>query len=366
VSNALATILASLGGAGAVTLGLCAYFGKILEKNIEEKQKSESKKNIELLKAQLAVFNEEVTGQNKARRDYRYEAKKRLYAQVEPLLFQLTEAGESALYRIYSLARATRNGNLDGEYGWLDGTGYYMASTIYKLIAPLVIVRILKRKLTLVDLTVDPRINLQYQISKWIYNSYGDDFQLARGGVDEGQSNELALEYYPHDSNWEAKRNNEPEKFWRQGIPIGYVDNATEVLLEEGKDGTLNLISFGAFWEGLTSASKIQEKFSIFLDVFVRFHPRRRPILWRLLVAQARLFHALLQIRDAQSDGPDLMTREIFKMPIEKASLFNWATNQEDRIAIQRADTVATLYLDTCVRDSVRLFHADAPLDGSQ
>jgi hypothetical protein len=47
-----------------------------------------------------------------ARRDYEYEARKRLYEQVEPILFQLYEALEEAHYRVRSLARSSRNGNL--------------------------------------------------------------------------------------------------------------------------------------------------------------------------------------------------------------------------------------------------------------
>jgi hypothetical protein len=190
------------------------------------------------------------------------------------------------------LARAARNGNLDGESGWLDGTSYYTAYTIYKLVAPLGIVRILQRKLTLVDLTVDSRINLQYQIAKWIYNSYSDDFEFARGGGEEGRSSAFALEYDPNNLSWKEKREVDPQVYWRQGLPIGHVDNATEVLLEKAVDGTLNLISFGAFWEGLTTPSKIREKYSTLIDVFLRFHPRTRPVLWRILVAPARLFNA--------------------------------------------------------------------------
>lgn len=47
-----------------------------------------------------------------ARRDYEYEALKRLYAECEPLLFQFFELAEDAESRVRALARDCRMGNL--------------------------------------------------------------------------------------------------------------------------------------------------------------------------------------------------------------------------------------------------------------
>jgi hypothetical protein len=86
-----------------------------------------------------------------ARRDYDYEARKRLYKEAEPLLFRLSEASEAALHRIFSLARTARNGDLGSEGNWLDSPEYFMASTIYTLLVPAVVFRLLQDRLTLVD-----------------------------------------------------------------------------------------------------------------------------------------------------------------------------------------------------------------------
>src|ERR1700741_4790112 len=57
-----------------------------------------------------------------ARRDYEYDARKRLYKEVEPLLFQLFEASEHSYFRVKSLARTCRNGNLGkGPASWTAG-----------------------------------------------------------------------------------------------------------------------------------------------------------------------------------------------------------------------------------------------------
>src|SRR5262245_54437043 len=47
-----------------------------------------------------------------ARRDYQYEARKRLYHECGPLVFQLAELSEAAFYRITGLAQTASQGNL--------------------------------------------------------------------------------------------------------------------------------------------------------------------------------------------------------------------------------------------------------------
>jgi hypothetical protein len=56
---------------------------------------------LEKIKNDLEIKKDEQA----ARRDYEYEARKRLYQECEPILFQFVELSESALKRIYALAR---------------------------------------------------------------------------------------------------------------------------------------------------------------------------------------------------------------------------------------------------------------------
>lgn len=48
-----------------------------------------------------------------ALRDYEYEARKRLYRECGPILFQLAEQAEAMYYRIIGLAGTARQGNHD-------------------------------------------------------------------------------------------------------------------------------------------------------------------------------------------------------------------------------------------------------------
>jgi DNA-binding protein H-NS len=63
------------------------------------------------LESKLATKRDKET----ARREYEYDARKKLYEAYEPLLFQFNELAENALRRVIALARASRQGKLEGK-----------------------------------------------------------------------------------------------------------------------------------------------------------------------------------------------------------------------------------------------------------
>jgi hypothetical protein len=225
-----------------------------------------------------------------ARRDYDYEARKRLYRECEPLLFRLAEGSENALHRIFSLARTARDGDLEQDRSWLNGPGYYMASTIYNLMVPIVIFRLLQNRLTLVDLTVDRRISNQYLTAKLLYITFTEDFVLSRF--------EPELHYQPFVAAWEKMRAEQPTRYWRQGLTLGRLDAAIDGMIHRSPDNTERCITFGefepSFYKDLTE-NGVESCFAPFIDVFSYFHPARRPILWRILVVQAHLHARLMR-----------------------------------------------------------------------
>ncbi|HEX8178849.1 MAG TPA: hypothetical protein VF525_04825 [Pyrinomonadaceae bacterium] len=243
---------------------------------------------------ELEAFRSELAEERAERdavRDYKYEARKRLYQEIEPLNFQLIEAAENALHRIYGLARTAQAGNL-GAGGWLAREGYYTLSTMYKLIMPVAIFRLIQQKLTLVDLTVDPNANAQYVLAKALYISFTDDFVFA--------SATPALPYDPNRLDWQERRAEDEQKYWRQGIPLGHLDDAADALLKH--DGSGRWLTFGGFQRQYKDRqSEVFEKFDAVNSVLLNFHPRTRPVLWRLLVTQAHLYLALLQFRHAHA-----------------------------------------------------------------
>lgn len=287
-----------------------------------------TQKQVEQLKAELA----EKKSENDARRDYQYEARKRLYEECEPLLFQLAEVSEYALYRSQSLARTARRGDLDPPNTWLHGPDYYMATTIYILLAPLAVFKLIQRRITFVDLTVEPQIRAQYQLAKALYFSFTDHFDFAQV--------QPVIAYDPHVSNWKKLRLTDPVKYWRQGIPAGRLDVAVEALIFQQASVPARLKSYGEFEaEYLTQNSPTQNTFSHVTDVFINFHPATRPVLWRTLIAQAHIYRALLETNRGAPVQP---------IPISERNKLDWRqtpTEASDEKVLREPFSVAEAYL---------------------
>jgi hypothetical protein len=225
-----------------------------------------------------------------ARRDYQYEAHKRLYTECEPLLFQLAELAEHAYYRIYSLARTARLGSLPD---WLSYHDYYKSSTMYKLVAPLVVFRLIQQRLTFVDLSLDSHIANQYRLLKFLYLTFTDAFDLAN--IDP------KIEYYPDADDWEILRKENPEKYWRQGMYLGVLDTTIDALLEPKEK--MRWKTYGEFEsEFKDRKSTTHTLFLTMADILHAFHPKGRPVFWRMLWTQSLIYKKILESQSS-TDG---------------------------------------------------------------
>ena len=324
------------------------------------KLKAEHDLNIETLKVKLKAKSDEAIAQlqhdlgdmsaeRNARRDYKYEARKRLYEQYEPLLFQLVEFSESALYRIYSLARTSRNGDLvaegnflahDGQYlsaydalGWLGTPRYYMTSTIYELLAPLAIYKLMKRRLTLVDLQLDPRIATQYTLAKILYLTLSCDFEFA--------SQNPIIQYTPNIRGWEEKRKKEASIYWRQGVPLYNLDSAVEEILNHEAESPF-LRSFGEYKRFIfddgeqnrdSKEMKSEPYYYKLADVFLGFHPKTRPVFWRALIAQAHLHRLIIKLFVTDTYDPTENLLNILPIPEEEREKFEWRSPADSEVS---------------------------------
>lgn len=233
-----------------------------------------------------------------ARNEYRYKASIRLYEEYEPLLFQLVEASEDALFRIVSLARAARIGQIrhDGS-GWLGGEGYYLTSTVYRILCPVAVFSIVRRKLTLVDLTVDSHIASEYDYAKRLYVSLSDDFEFARV--------EPSLEYDPFSGCSDDVLRSDPARYRRQGVAIGSIDNAADALITDREAGRPAIMTLGQFATAISDkSSDVWRHVAEMVDIFTGFHPATRPVLWRSLITMAHLYRSFLATRDARMSRP--------------------------------------------------------------
>jgi len=134
-----------------------------------------------------------------ARRSYEYEARKRLYNAYEPLRVRLLDCTDNAVRQIVDLVG--RPG--PGRPGY-SSAEYRLNATIYYLLAPLVVSRMIERRLTLVDLGLDARIHTEFVLAQAICRSLADEFQAAQ--LDP------TLPYTPYVQGWREKRQECPQR----------------------------------------------------------------------------------------------------------------------------------------------------------
>jgi hypothetical protein len=299
-----------------------------------------NQRDIERIKAQFA----EEKSEKDARRDYEYEARKRLYQECEPLFFQLAECSETALFQIQSLAERSREGNLESESeGYLSKNSYYLKSTIYNLLKPLVIYKLVHSRLTLIDLQVDAKIRLQYVFAKLLYRTFTRDMTIA--------ALDPKLQYHPYDENWRELRKHEPQEYYRQGFTLGRLDNALDSFIQTDDKGINSIISFGRFEEIFETVKPehVNSSLGAARDVFFQFHPQKRPVLWRELICQAHVYQCLLNIKD-QDEFDEKQAKKYFEnvfSDIKEREKFDWRIKNdvEDKKVLVEPFQVAKQFL---------------------
>lgn len=278
-----------------------------------------NQENVEVIKAKFA----EQKAEKDARRDYLYDARKRLYEECEPIFFQLNEAVEGTVHRIWSLARTSRKGKLGFiQGGWLAAEGYYSISTYYKLMAPVGLFKLLSERLTLVDMSVDPIVRARYELIKCSFICWTDDFALAKL--------KQKIDYDPNVREWRDLRKSNPSKYWRQGLPMGRLEGIADALLVIGQDSKKRLASFGEFEkEFRLQESETRAAFRLLADIVLGFDPRTRPVFWRILVTQAHICEAILRTNNARNGSFESEIKPIQKISTRERLKFDWRQQKE-------------------------------------
>ena len=280
-----------------------------------------------------------------ARQAYEYDARKRLYQECEPLLFQARELANEARGRITGLAIAARNGDIgeDGA-GWLAQPHYYTLSTCYCLVAPATTYLLLQRRLTDFDLGLEPRIQAQYEVLKLLYASVSDDFGLAEA---------VGLDYRPDDADpgrpdRDKLRAQQPATYRRQGLYRGTMSLVGDAFIT--KEGEVRRCkTFSEFYvEAQDRQSSIGRVLPELLDLVQGFHPSKRPVLWLVMVEQLMLYDVLRQCRKLKS-GNEVTTLEPPSAGDYMTDL-HWHIGQRRIVTEHTQEYLATL---TCVRNRV-------------
>ena len=308
-----------------ITIALIALLGTIVggflnylysKKNQEDAQRNQ--KSIALLNSKL----EEKRAEKDARRDYVFDARKRLYEECEPLFFLLNEMSQRAAHRIKGFARTAREGDLTGEKSWLKNEGYYLVSTLFFTISPLAIFKLMQNRLTFVDLSVDSKVKTRYELMKQVYLSFAAPHKIAKI--------EPSLTYDPN-TNDLAKRFSESKEYWPQGMYIGRLDNAIESLIVEGPKGQFRCMSYGQFEnEFYKKKSKVRNAFSEVRNLFLNFHPKTRPVLWRILIIQTHLYLALDRACKAKESNMIDSLKPLIIIPKDQRKEFDWRSSEKE------------------------------------
>ncbi|UQU66790.1 hypothetical protein COUCH_11200 [Couchioplanes caeruleus] len=138
---------------------------KLADQKLSQQQAEERSRLV-----RLESLQSEESAALKAKREYEYEALKRLYTVARPLMFQLGEACEVSNRRIDKILLGVIK---------LHAGSSSLVTTAYRLGAPLVLVVALRRELTTTDLSLDPRLREQYVVARELLFVFQNGYELA-------------------------------------------------------------------------------------------------------------------------------------------------------------------------------------------
>jgi hypothetical protein len=246
-----------------------------------------------LLMHWLASKYQDDLGEKSAKREYQYEARKRLYEELYPLLFEITEASESATSRIRNLAKRHKDNSkqLADELS-VQNDHYYLRSTIYRLFIPMALFRLMQRRLTHVDLSLDIRLHRVYRLLKALFRTFGDDREIAT----------LSGLEYKTDA---AKTSKEPSTRSKQGLLRGELECIVESLItQDGDNNSQRCITYSEFDKKWVSGGDWRCSFDKAIDLLAGFNPDEKPVLWTALKAQFLLHNAIFVASKVQDQLP--------------------------------------------------------------
>jgi hypothetical protein len=325
----------------AIIAALAAILGIIVNAILTLKNRT-IQRELEEFKTEMQAISANRT----ALLGYQYEARKRLYAECEPLFFQMSESSQEALEAIARLSREniwtkllpTLQNTEDAGKPWMINKSSDLISIMYSFYRPLVIYCLLREKMTIVDYSLDSAVSYRYDLARILFTSLYDDEEIAKI--------EPIIPYYPIVDNWRKKRIENPAMHWWQGVTRGRLDRILQMLIVADENGK-RPITFGEF-EDLylhtleSGSSENQKTLGVAANALYGFTPDSRPVFWRILMIQAHVHLALS--RPVPSDIENIrMCEKRIKDIIKLES--NKIFNIEPVSAVEKAEPIAQNYL---------------------
>jgi hypothetical protein len=294
------SILKDLGIVGAIATvtsaiitGLVAlYFKSRSDKALEKLRADLTSRNndaIERLKAELTYENKVKS----ARVDYEYDARKRLYEEVEPVVFAAHLAAASLRARLITFAERIRSEDisLDKTRNWLATDPYFLQSTAYRIFLPMVYHHNISKRISHYDFTLEPLIGRKF-IALAVFD------EIPTGDFDLAAMVEPKLPYAPYADVSDTERRRHFAKHTFQGVVRGDVQRFT-ALMTLVEDGKRLPTEWYQFEQQLADAdSPLSKAFTPIRDILFNFHPESHPIVWRALIAYVLLAEFFVEARD--------------------------------------------------------------------
>lgn len=315
---------------------------------------------LERLKSDLVMQQ----ASDKARIDYEYDGRRRLHTTTGPALFQLMDLAEFAIEMIkkltdpevwLELAKTEHNPPATVRPS-LPRSSYLALAEIYGLYAPLAVIRGLGRNLSYLDLSLEPVIELQYHLCARIYGSFKDDIELA--------ALPPAVAYHPFVDGWRDLRRTEPRTYWWQGLTMGRLEVMLDLMTIEVGPGRSRVISFGEFEKlygeiFLDPGEDRRKSMAAAANALHCFRPADRPVFWRMLIAQARLYQGLLRSRSTTFRVPRSSREWDDLLRLEEPESFRWRSPDDAGAPLEETLAVTDRYLQAKVVTTWQRQHPD-------
>jgi hypothetical protein len=256
---------------------------------------------LEKIRSDLALENK-VRG---ARIDYEYDARKRLYKEVEPILFSAHLAATRIYGRLGSLVDRIRDGFIKPgqENTWMKDT-YYQRSMAYRLFLPMAHHRLLSRKISHLDLTLEPLIGRKFMVLGILQDIFVDHFDLA-------QVSGTKIPYEPYASVTEADRTANPGRYSFQGLVRGQVERLISEMIISDSSSQAPLEWFRFDHELNRRESELSQAYVLVAELLEGFHAETRPILWRVFLSFSLLSEFFVRAQRLNIDEYDAQVEKI-------------------------------------------------------
>jgi len=324
-----ATAVALIAGAFSLVTSLLTLTMQQWDRRIAQRRADEAARRDEVQRDRVLHLEDELASRGRerdAQRDYEYEARKRLYAEVQPLFFHLGEAAASTFDCIRHLQgfRAFRM--------MQDVNATLTVNNVYRLMAPLVTVRLIQRRMTAVDLRLDVALRAQYRLARELLYTFSRGERIAALAP--------AIKY-----TWTGED--------RQHLLPAVLEVVAAGLTVEDGGGAARCMTYPEFEARFRADQSFRDTTLPLRQWLAGASPTAKPVLWRSLVAQAYLVHALTEMINNGTSGPQSIA------PSEAERRFNWKTKNDDlpvELTAASARAAADAYLRSCLNV------AEAPL----